>query len=301
MGKGKSVGRFGRALVPANAGRGGVVYHRSLWLLLLIIVVAVPLLVLYGTSREHGGPVQPAKSDVATMSQPAAVSGADEIARRRKELWTHLAKAAGKIPAAPSAATQQLKTWYPCLETYAAAGSDRAKLYSLLVDHLVFAESEIKGIDANRRRLGLGVACEATKCALTRLKDKFLAVALSDVYLLPNVELADRRNSQPLSREDVIGLACRVYCETGQTVKYMDACRLRVRYADNPNSADAARYTLASLLEKQGRDKEALEQLELITQKDRNITIHRAIVELQRKMTVRPESEAKKPSGGQPR
>jgi hypothetical protein len=110
-----------------------------------------------------------------------------------------------------------------------------------------------------QKQRGLAIAIHTSRAVVDRFKDTKLAVAITNAYILPNVEVGDERSWVWLSRENVIERAITVYRDAKDNQRLIAAYELLLKYASNKNVADSARFQLARLHLQNG-DKEKASQ-----------------------------------------
>lgn len=221
-----------------------------------------------------------------------------EDAKPRRNFLIDLEKKAGQAVAVPQLDSVQPAYWYECPRQYRAASEDRKAIYRLVAGHLKLADTLLARDDPKRRRIGLGIARQAASCAIQKLNDHKLAIAICDDMLLPHLDDADKEHWGELNKIMVICTAGYVYRTTGQTDKWVSACRLRLEQAYNRNSADVARIKLAEALAARGDYEEAIRHLEGIDEGGSLAGTRRLIPRYRQKLKERKQSNATKKESG---
>lgn len=228
----------------------------------------------------------------------AATSAAQTSDDAKRELFRYLDEQGGQDVAVPQPAAVQPAYWYECPRQYRAAGDDRKAIYSLVAGHLKLADTLLARADPERRRVGLGIARQAASCAIRKLNDHKLAIAICDQMLLPNLDAANKEHWRQLNKIMVICTAAYVYRITNQTDKWVNACRLRLEQAYSRNSADVARIKLAEALAARGDYEEAIVQLEGIDENGSLASTRRMIPRYRQRIKERKQSNPSKKESG---
>jgi hypothetical protein len=158
------------------------------------------------------------------------------------------------MPSDPNATS-----WY--IRRYNVAGNDPNKLYLLVREHVTAAADLVKSHDAAMRRRGLGMALEAATRVMRTLKDSDLATAICDAYVLPYIKHADDRDSEPLSKENVLMGAIRIYHLSNDAERQAISYKLLIEHASDKNIAGMARMRLAEIQRKNGQFEDAVNNL----------------------------------------
>ncbi len=277
---------------------------RQILLGVTLVLVAVIAIAVDATTREGPGECDAPPAGGATETSagmihapPTPARTLPQLAERRKDLWAHLDRqldgAAAGLPTMPA----QPDSWYECWPQYEMVKGHPKAVYRVAAGHLVLADNCLKSSEPSKRRMGVGIARQVTHGALNILKDKTLAVAVADVFLVPNLSATCKDHWQDLTAEMVIGSAARAYRESREVDKWVNACRLRLQYAHNRNAADAARLSLAQALDAQGNYQEAIDQLLAMTGSDRLPVVQDKLPVLRRKLAAREQSDKNRPGG----
>lgn len=231
---------------------------------------------------------------LAVILVPGLHAQTGEHAKPRRDFLIDLEKKAGQAVAVPEPDSVQPAYWYECPRQYRAAGDDRKAIYGLVAGHLKLADTLLAHADPKRRRVGLGIARQAASCAIRKLKDHKLAIAICDQMLLPHLDDADKEHWGELNKIMVICTAGYVYRTTGQTDKWVNACRLRLEQAYSRNSADVGRIKLAEALAARGDYEEAIVQLEGIDENGSLAGTRRLIPRYRQQLEDQKQSNASK-------
>lgn len=182
-------------------------------------------------------------------------------AERKQAIFKTIAQKTGRPPAGTS--IPKGSPWVWALETYEAVPKQDPKiLYGWVAEHLAVADKRyLNHKEVEERRKGLGLVCEACNCAAHRLKDPKLGVQICEAYVLPHLDDADPRHWKYLGKQNVIEVAVGAYAEAKDGEKMAAMLRLCVDNAHNRNTADAARFRLAQILDRLGQYEEALKHL----------------------------------------
>jgi pentatricopeptide repeat protein len=192
-------------------------------------------------------------------SKPAVAPGGDSATPERLKPWIvqRLLEGAGEQRVSVQEIPKGDETAWWCARQYDTASGDAKILNGQIAEHLLMADYLLNEKAESDKRRGLGLVLQASRCALIRLKDKELALAITDAYLLPSLQVADEKPTGWLSKRNVIEHAIRVYGETGQTDKLIAAYKMFIAAAPSKNAADFARIQLAQIHAKNGRFEEA--------------------------------------------
>lgn len=184
------------------------------------------------------------------------------LAPMKQALQRYLTDKSGRA-AAGTAVPAKASPWVWCWESYEAVPKQDPKvLYALVAEHLLVADKRYLGRkEVEERRKGLGIAVEASGCAVHRLKDTKLAVQICEAYIRPNLDAADENSWKYLSTENVIEAIVDAYAAAEDAPKMGEALKLLIEKADDRNTADAARLRLAQVLARQGEYEEAIRHL----------------------------------------
>jgi len=199
-------------------------------------------------------------------------------------VYAYLLKKSGKAPVATG--TPKKTPWVWCWEHYEKApkGNQQA-LYSMISDHLAVADRAfLQSKEAEQRRKGLGMAFEATRCALARLGDKELAQQLCEAYLVPHLDDADSVPWNYLAKQNILEGIADVYAEAKNAKKLTETFQQLIASAPNQNTADAARLRLAQLLAREGKNDAAIQLLKEIDGKEGIGTGKALLAELEKKV-----------------
>jgi tetratricopeptide (TPR) repeat protein len=185
-----------------------------------------------------------------------------EVAELQQSVRRYLLQKTGPVlpPAAPA---EDAYLW--SRRRYEAASKQkdaRTVLYRLVHMDVRLAEKLLTGPKAEQKLEGLGVALEAAWWSSNQLKDHPLGVAISSAYLMPNLDSADHRHWNVLSKQHIVEQAIVIYQDAGEKAKYVEAYQVMLKIAHNRNTADAARVRLAEEMEKQGKYAEAIRYLQ---------------------------------------
>jgi hypothetical protein len=213
----------------------------------ILAAIAIPIVVMAGFSAE------PTKAEK------------DDRSEARKELFDYLAEKCGRKPSGrsgpPAGKLPRAWTW----EQYKTNEKNPKMLYYHISEHLQLVDKRyLSSKDEQVKRQGLGILVEACRCAYSRLKDQQLAKMICEVYLEPNLELADPRPWKYIAKPHIRELMASVYAELKDAPKLTEIYRKMVEEAPDRNTADGARLRLAQMLDRQERYEEAIKVLKEI-------------------------------------
>ncbi len=215
------------------------------------------------------------------------------VGRQRQLVREHVQRQSGIRPDVPKVPRGKPADYYVCGDQYRAAKGNKKALYALIAQHLRLAEALLAQEDEKVRLSGLGVARYTLMGAAFHLKDQELAAALCEAWVIPNLDCAVEEISHPLRRDHVLGLCVGVVFEAGyfeQTIRY--ATRLRDVTIDR-ETADCARYKIATCLEKLNRIGEAAAELEGIHDASNIAPVKKRIPELKKLALRKPQDSEK--------
>lgn len=197
----------------------------------------------------------------------AAESDEKTVLELKQNLRKYIAQKAGKTPSGTTIPKGDPANW--AWEQYhAVQKQDQKVLYWLVGEHLLIADKRyLPAKKAEEKRHGLGIAYEACTCALHRIKDPKLGVAICEAYVIPNLEFAEESHYELLSKVNLIELIIDAYANAEDAPKLIAAFRLLLENAHNRNTQDGARLRLAQVLDKQQRYEEAIDLLKEIDDK----------------------------------
>jgi hypothetical protein len=190
---------------------------------------------------------------------------ADEPTMAEKQIFVfdYLAKKTGG-PAFPTELRKE-NAWSKCIDQYDAAKkakNPQPLLYRLIQGHLKTAEARLKDQNIDVQREGVQIAMAAANCAADHLQDKWLAVAIVEAFVLPNVDLGNADESKYLGRVHILQNAIAVFRAVKDWKRLIKAYRLLID--EGTLGVDAARIHLAVALEEDGQLEEALKQILIV-------------------------------------
>lgn len=202
----------------------------------------------------------------AAMAVLAGAKQVEELspAERKKAIQKYLAAKTGR--AATGNSLPKGEPWGWARQQYMAVPKQDPKLLAAwIAEHLLVADRRyLASKKLEERRKGLGIVQEAAKCASDRIKDHKLAVEIVEVYVLPSLDAADERSWKYLGKQNVLEAVAGVYAEAQDAAKFGQTLKRLIDNAPNRNTADAARFRLAQLLDREGKYEEALKHLKEI-------------------------------------
>lgn len=230
---------------------------------------------LFGADGESVSPDSPASAPWMSPS---------ELSRIKRNIRQHIDKKTKQRITVPEIPEGKAADHWVALGDYERAGNDRNKLYALFRQHLAVSDALLRQEDPKTRRSGLGIALAVATATMQKAEDPELAIQIADAYLMTNLEVADPKHWQYLSRETVLKTAIMVYGEAGANEKLLAAARIWKSEAHNQNTADAARFRAAQALEGLNRFGEAIVELEEISDATGMAGAKRRIPELRKKI-----------------
>jgi tetratricopeptide (TPR) repeat protein len=198
-------------------------------------------------------------ADFSASSEPLPKLLPKDIEHEREWIVRYLLEKVGGTISVNSIPALDENAWY-CARLYDAAAKDAAAVLKLVAQHLLIADHLLMNKDILQRRQGLVVAVQTARCARSSLKDMLLATAITDVYVLPNLDAADEREWVMMSKSGILEDVIATYSATKDSDKLAAAYQLFIEHAPQ-HRADAARLKLAQLYQKQGQREKALEYL----------------------------------------
>ena len=241
----------------------------------LSIVLVLLTLDLFAADGESVPPDAPASASWLSPS---------EFSRIKRNIRLHIDKKTKQRITVPEIPEGEAANHWVALGDYERAGNDRSKLYALFRQHLAVVDALLRQEDPKARRSGLGIAVAVATATMQKAEDPELAIQIADAYLMTNLEIADTKHWQYLSRETVLKTAIMVYGEAGANEKLLAAARIWKSEAHNQNTADAARFRAAQALEGLSRFDEAIVELEEISDATGMAGAKRRIPELRKKL-----------------
>lgn len=134
-------------------------------------------------------------------------------------------------------------------------------LYRLIGEQLATADQLLAEPDPARRRMGLNIAREACKHAMSDSVDTWLAARICEAYFWPNLDIADAKPGSHERALDLLQTARRVLFDGTETNHVFTNYHLLLAHAPNAHDADTYRVQLADWLEEKGDLKRAHEVL----------------------------------------
>jgi tetratricopeptide (TPR) repeat protein len=206
------------------------------------------------------------------------------LAEMKQAIQKYVFEKTGKRPAGTSVPKGTPWVWAG-LVYEAVPKQDPKTLYRWVGEHLLVADKRYLAskTDAERQK-GLGLVSEACNCAVHRLKDGKLAVMICEAYVLPNLDAADSRHWKYLGRQNIIEVAIGAYAEAKDADNMGKMLKQAIDNAHNRNTADAARFRLAQVLDRQGKYEEALQYLKEIDENEGVGGARRLIPDIEKKL-----------------
>jgi hypothetical protein len=198
-------------------------------------------------------------ADLSPLDGPLSKDQPKTMGEEREWLIRYLLEKNGGTVSVNSMPAFDENAWI-CARQYDAASKDTATLYILVGQHMLIADDLLQKKDALQKQQGLAVSVQAARCARNKLKDNLLATAITDVYILPNLDLADEREWTMMSKTSILEDVIATYSQAKATEKLANAYKLFIASAP-AHRADVARLKLAQLYEKQGQREKAVDSL----------------------------------------
>jgi hypothetical protein len=196
-------------------------------------------------------------------SKPSMVLFPDLIADQKLKIHDYiLGKVNGPI-AVDSIPDGDINGWW-CVRQYDAAGGDQVALYRLVGQHLLMGEYLLAQTGKEQKLRGLGIILQAGRYASMKLKDNYLASAICDAMILPNISAAAAQPRVWLGKDKVIAQTVYIYKATGNQDGLVKSYKMLLKNAPNRNTEDAARMRLSQIAESKGNYLEALNYLKAI-------------------------------------
>jgi hypothetical protein len=185
----------------------------------------------------------------------------------------------------------QESAWY--IRQYNVAGKDPDKVYQLVREHLATANELLSMTDIAFQRRGLGMALETATRVMRTLKDSALATAICDAYVLPNIAYADDRNSESLSKENVLMGAIRIYHLAKDSKRQALAYKLLIEHPPDKHMEGLARMRLAEFQRRNGQFEEAANNLQEIAPDSSVAGARRLIPSVQKELEKQNKQQGK--------
>ncbi len=203
----------------------------------------------------------------AAADAPGPVEDAAAIREAKRELRKYLLRKSGRSEyPRPEVAEDEPFAYGTVTKQYRKVQDDKPALYYAIAGDLYIADKLLRQEDVAVRRSGVGVAAVAVKhAALVKLKDPELAAAICDAYLVHNLDAADPRREQYLSRPHLLATLFTAYSAAKQHEKTQWVAEQSLALAKTQNSKDAARFNIARTLSAQGKPDEAIAVLREVT------------------------------------
>jgi hypothetical protein len=138
------------------------------------------------------------------------------------------------------------------------------ELYELIGQQLTAAERLLADNDVERQRIGINLAREACRHALHDAESPWLAARIGEAYLWPHLDRADYSAGTKERAQDILQLCAAAFTALGETAGLARNFELMIAHAPNRPQADAARLSLADLLEQRGEHGRAIQFLKEI-------------------------------------
>jgi hypothetical protein len=221
--------------------------------------------VIYRTSCVSIQLILCAAVGVSISAEKAAPPVTPALGKQKAELRGYLQKQGGTRPEKPSVPVGKPANYWHCLKQYEAVKGDKRRLYALIAEHLRLAEALLQQESVEVKRSAVGVLLAAGRCAADHVQDHRLAAEISELWLLPNLELAHPQRWKHPSRQMVIEEATLAFGRDKRYQRMADVAATWVEGAKTANLADSGRLQLARALDELGKTSEALQVLQEIT------------------------------------
>ena len=183
----------------------------------------------------------------------------------RRVLMSYLKKQAGRdIPDNYGKIDAPLMI-YDSQREYQAHKDNKAECYFLIGRNLEHAQRLLLEDPIQIRRSGIGLAEVAAQFVWQDLKDKPLAAAIMDLYVMPYLHLGDKRRENHLSKHHLLGSATATYTFCEFPDKLLLAAEEACRESSDQNGQDARRFCIAKALVQLKKADEAIKTLEQVT------------------------------------
>ncbi len=183
----------------------------------------------------------------------------------RRALMSYLKKQAGRdIPDNYGKVDVPLMI-YDSQREYQSHKDNKAECYFLIGRNLEHAQRLLLEDPIQIRRSGIGLAEVSAQFVWQDLKDKPLAAAITDLYVMPYLHLGDKRRENHLSKHHLLGSATATYTYCEFPDKLLLAAEEACRESSDQNGQDARRFCIAKALVQLKKVDEAIKTLEQVT------------------------------------
>ena len=238
-----------------------------------VVFVLVCVVTLNAHSADTAPPTpsplkpEPASAKSTTNNPAVPVDPVDikDLAELKREIRRHLGRQSKATTPVSTVSLDTPYNYWKCAKYYREHEKSRLSVYAAMARDLGHADRLLMAADPSVRRSSVGIADTVITYALLTLKDLPLAVAVCDAYLMPNLDLADSRREQHLSKPHLLATAITAYSKGNEPVKMQRAAELALEDAESLNAKDACRFQIARALQRQKKHAEAIALLKEVT------------------------------------
>ncbi len=177
----------------------------------------------------------------------------DQLAAKQKELLALQREVAAReqeLASRPAHLSRELRRQVNEAASY-------ADIYLVVGQNLWIADRLLAGNDAAQQRLAVTLAGIAVEAANDAAQNPWLGARICEAYLWPNLERADPPDKPRQLLEQLLQTCNATYQRADESNNVIKNYQLMLRYVTNEPRADAARYSLAHMLELTGQWEQA--------------------------------------------
>ena len=193
--------------------------------------------------REEIGPKE-TQLDAKTGERTAA------LGRELRDLEAKLQPIREELRAKEQALSGQENVFIRAVRAEMAETHSYETMYALIGQQLRAADRLLADADRERQRIGVNFAKEACGHALSEAQSPWLAARICEVYLWPNLDLAEYSPATKERTQDILRLGKSAFSDADETKSLARNYELMITHAPDRRHADGSRLDFAELLER---------------------------------------------------
>ena len=168
--------------------------------------------------------------------------------------------------------------------------ADYKTIYRLIGENLALVDQLLAAHDPEQTKAALLLAAEASRAALDRAVNGWLAARIAEAYLWPNLDAVPATDKGGVDAASLLEISESAFEAAGETENLIRNYRLLIARSDRPGRADKIRVRLAKFLQEQRNFAEVLRVLHEV-QDTNNSSVLRRIASVE--MMLQQEKTAK--------